>query len=96
VRQTRLAQTLSAKRFGNGGGFVVCGAGWSAKVLGVASGLVEKGRLCSTRVMEGERPFSVKILGNSQRPKLSNQSASAQVLTIFAQAQRPASGGQPA
>lgn len=73
----RLAQTFSAKRFGNGGGFVVCGAGWLAKALGIASGPVGKGRLYSTRVMEGERPFSGKLLGNSQRHFPQSQSASA-------------------
>jgi hypothetical protein len=46
--------------------------------------------------MEGKRPFSVKMFSNSQRLCRQSQSASAQVLTIFAQAQRPASGGQPA
>jgi hypothetical protein len=39
-----LAQTWLAKRFGQGNGFAVCGVGWSAKVLGIASGSVGEGR----------------------------------------------------
>ena len=45
----------------------------------------------STRVMEGKRPFSCKLLGNSQRRSQfsqSSQSASAQRFNNFAQASR--------
>lgn len=63
-------------------------------------GLVGKGfgnceRVCrerpvlSTRVMEGERPFYVKLSGNSQRHFQCSQSDSAQRFNNFAQASRP-------
>ena len=48
------------------------------------------------KVVNGKRPFSIIMSDISQRRYRPSQSASAQVLTIFAQAQRPASGGQPA
>ncbi len=81
----RLAQTLSAKWFGNGSGFAVCGAGWSGKVLGVASGPVGKVRLCSTRVMEGERPFSIKLSGSSPRRFQQSQSVATQCFNVIPQ-----------
>jgi hypothetical protein len=43
----------------------------------------------STRVMEGKRPFSIKLSGNSQRHFQRSQSASAQRFNNFTQASRP-------
>jgi hypothetical protein len=83
-----LGQTWLAKRFGQSSGFVTRGAGWSAKVLEIASDSVGKARLYSTRVMEGEWPFSCKLLGSSQRRSQFSQSASAQRFNSFTQASR--------
>jgi hypothetical protein len=57
----RLAQTLSAKWFGNGSGFAVCGAGWLAKVLGIASGPVGEARFGVPGSWKGNGRFRVNF-----------------------------------
>ena len=52
--------------------------------------------LADEEMLDGKRPFTFIMFDNSQRCCRPGQSASAQVLTIFAQDQRPASGGLPA
>jgi hypothetical protein len=66
------------------------------EVVGNLESLGKNGRLRWHKDMERKRPFASKFFSNSHRLFRPSQSALAQVLTIIAQEQRPASGGRPA